>query len=498
MNSMSHDDDPVGAAWASIPEALRDGGRIVFVSGVFNIIHPGHLRLLNFAASCGDVLIVGVLGDTLLDSGLPAELRLENLQAISVVHHALILDVPPQDLIARLKPHVVVKGSEHAHRDNIEQDVVTSYGGKIVFSSGDAVCSSIDLLRHSLQEIDFSNIRKPADFPARHGFSHGELVGLVKNFTSLRVVVVGDLIVDEYVDCEPLGMSREDPTLVVSPIISNRFLGGAGVVASHARGLGAQVSFVTVTGDDEARDFARTKLAENGVDACLLTDDTRPTTHKKRYRANGKTLLRVSVLRGHDIGEDIVERMYAEIDSRLADADLLIFSDFNYGCLPQDLVDRVAARCAAGGVRMVADSQASSQIGDVSRFRGMMLMTPTEHEARLALRDAQSGLVVLAEALQDKTKADYVILTLGAEGVLVHAPDSPSGILTDRLPAFNASPKDVSGAGDCFLTCSAMALTRGASIWGAAYLGSIAAACQVGRIGNLPLTADEVLKELYL
>jgi len=146
---------------------------------------------------------------------------------------------------------------------------------------------------------------------------------------------------------------------------------------------------------------------------------------------------------------------------------------------------------------MVADSQSSSQVGDVSRFKGMKLLKPTEREARLALRDFDSGLVVLAEALRHKANAESIILTLGQEVLLIHAATgSGSDWLTDKLPAFNSAPKDTAGAGDSLLICASLALVAGATIWESAYMGSLAAACQVGRVGNLPLSVAELRAEI--
>jgi len=189
--------------------------------------------------------------------------------------------------------------------------------------------------------------------------------------------------------------------------------------------------------------------------------------------------------------------MCTEVERAAANADLLIFSDFNYGCLPQPVVECIRTKCS--DVVMVADSQASSQIGDVSRFRGMRLLAPTEYEARLATRDFSSGLPVLAERLRTKAEAHDVLVTLGAEGLLIHArPQGANDYVTDNLPAFNRAPKDPAGAGDSLLTCASMSLVAGADIWQSAYLGSIAAACQVGRVGNFPLTADELITELSI
>lgn len=482
---------------AEIARQAHDSKRIVFVSGNFNVIHPGHLRLLNFAAECGDFLVVGVTEDNDFGAFVPEKLRLEGVQAISVVNYAFLLPVPAEVFIAALKPHLVVKGKEHESHFNPEQSVIEGYGGKLLFSSGEVRFSSMDLLQRELYESNLSAIQKPTDFPARHGFNSRGLVHLIGRFSSLRVVVIGDLIVDEYVTCDPLGMSQEDPTIVVTPIKHNLFVGGAGIVAAHARGLGAQVQYFGVAGEDQAAAYALQTLQKHGVDAHLVKDESRPTTLKQRYRASGKTLLRVSQLRQHDISHELITTMLDKLDLILAGTDLLVFSDFNYGCLPQLLVDEIIARCAQHGIPMVADSQSSSQVGDVTRFRGMLLLTPTEHEARLAVRDTNSGLAVLADVLRRKARATHVFITLGAEGVLIHSADGPDRRLaTDQLPAFNTAPKDVSGAGDCQLMCASMALVAGGSIWESAYLGSIAAACQVRRVGNSPLSVTEVIQEL--
>ena len=471
--------------------------RVVFVSGNFNIVHPGHLRLLNFAKDCGDFLVVGVNQDGLPDALLPEHLRLEGVRSVSVVDYTFVLRVPPEEFILALQPTVVVKGKEHEFHENPEWTAVDQYGGKLLFSSGDVRFSSLDLLQRELIETNFSTIRKPKDFLDRHEFNVRDLVGVIERFRELRVVVVGDLVVDEYINCDPLGMSREDPTIVVTPIRSDRFVGGAGIVAAHARGLGAEVCCFSVSGNDEAAQFAERTLQNYGVYNIFLPDDSRPTTLKQRYAAGGKTLLRVSHLRQHDITQDLAESMFEGMRRALDDANLVIFADFNYGCLPPYLVDELTRYCGEREIIMVADSQSSSQIGDVSRFKHMRLLTPTEREARLAVRDFKSGLVVLAEALRQEANAEHILITLGVEGLLIHARDREHDrMLTDRLSAFNTAPKDVSGAGDSLLACAAMALAVKADIWQAAYLGSIAAACQVSRVGNSPLTATDLVTEL--
>ena len=478
---------------------VPEGGNIVFVSGNFNVVHPGHLRLLNFAAECGDFLVVGVNQDIKAATIIAEQYRLEGVRAISCVDLALIIPTGVDQFLAALKPDVVVKGSEHEQHYNPEQAVIEAYGGRLLFSSGEMRFSSIDLLRSEVQEAMLSAIRKPTDYLQRHHLSIQTLANTVKRFKDLSVVVVGDLIIDEYVTCDPLGISREDPTIVVTPIKKDIFIGGAGIVAAHAQGLGANVHYFSIVGQDDASRYARKALDEFGVTTSLLSDKSRPTTLKQRFRADGKTLLRVSHLRHHHIDSDLIGKMLRQINKVIKQADLVVFSDFNYGCLPQVLIDEVINKCTRYGIPMVADSQSSSQIGDVSRFHNMLLITPTEHEARLAVRDQTSGLVVLAESLRKKTSSKHIFITLGSEGLLVHSPNSDNHqLVSDQLPAFNSAPKDVSGGGDSMLICSSLSLASGASIWESAYLGSVAAACHVARIGNLPLSAEELLRELYV
>lgn len=471
--------------------------RVIFVSGNFNIIHPGHLRLFRFARESGDFLVVGLLDAKSEGALMPENLRLEGIQSINWVDHCFILHDAPAVFIEELKPTFVVKGKEHEDRYNPERVAVEKYGGKILFGSGDVSFSSIDLMRREWRDLNLSTIKKPLDFLTRHNFNTLDLLPIMDRMSKLRVCVIGDLIVDEYITCDPLGMSQEDPTIVVMPVSWDKFIGGAGIVAAHARGLGAQVRFFSVLGKDETADYALESMASYGVVTNVYKDESRPTSLKQRYRAGQKTLLRVSHLRQHAITSEIKNQILKDVKDILDNIDLLIFADFNYGCLPQPLVNDIVAECSNRGIMMVADSQSSSQMGDISRFTDMTLVTPTEREVRLALQDFDSGLVVLAEKLRKKSRVKNVVITLGAEGILIHAETSQENKwLTDRLPAMNTAPKDVAGAGDSLAICTSMALAVGADIWQSLYLGSLAAACQVGRLGNIPLTPEELRAEI--
>ncbi len=218
---MTTDDQDPAAALRDRPNA-----RTVFVSGNFNIVHPGHVRLLRFAADCGNSLTVGVLPDGEQGVTIRADDRLEGVSAISVVDDAFILTESVAEYIARAQPAIVVKGKEHERVENVEQAAVEAYGGKLIFSSGEVQFSSLDLLRREFLESDFASITHQYEYRQRHAISEPGLHQRLEAFSSLRVGVVGDLILDEYITCEPVGLSQEDPTIVVTPIDTQRFVGG--------------------------------------------------------------------------------------------------------------------------------------------------------------------------------------------------------------------------------------------------------------------------------
>ncbi|MDR1521006.1 MAG: PfkB family carbohydrate kinase [Planctomycetota bacterium] len=472
------------------------GRRIAFVSGQFNVVHPGHIRLLKFARSLADDLVAALLPDG--DGAyVPQDLRLAAVRSLDMVSHAFIVKDDLQACLDALRPDVVVKGAEYETRDNPEREWLRPWNGRLVFCTNDPRFSLGDVIRGMLRQHNGAGLGAvPSGYLARHGITLASFPSLLERMSRLRVAVIGDLIVDEYVLCDPLGMSREDPTLVVSPVEETCFVGGAGIVAGHAAGLGGKVDFITVAGDDRAAEFAGGWLERQGVATHIVIDPDRPTTIKRRYRAQNKTLLRVNRMSRQHIGGDRQEAIMEMLAAILPETDLLIFSDFSYGVLPPALVGRITAQCLDLGVPLAADSQSSSQMGDLSKFHDAVLTTPTELEARHALRDFTLGLTALAQELMAKTSTRNVVVTLGENGCLIHGDPNAHRIFTDNLPSLNPRPVDVAGAGDSLLAAAAMALAAGADIWLAALLGNVAAGIQVGRMGNIPLARDELLRAL--
>ena len=198
----------------------------VFVSGVFNVLHPGHLRLLKFAHSLGEKLIVGVQSQKFSPKNSISDVeRLSKIQSIPYVDEAFVMNENIEVYLQRIKPDVVVKGWEFRDEVNIEERTLKTYGGKLIFSPDSSTSSGFSRFLNP-SSSDFGVITMPDNFLKRRQVEPNQISRTVKKFSKLKVCVLGDVIVDNYVNCSAVGMSREDPTIVVKPELSSLFLAG--------------------------------------------------------------------------------------------------------------------------------------------------------------------------------------------------------------------------------------------------------------------------------
>jgi rfaE bifunctional protein kinase chain/domain len=476
---------------------MKEKADVVFVSGKFRVIHAGHMRLFRTATDYGRKLIVALDTDGLAEEEI--RWRQNILKNIEYVHKVIEFDGDIEKIIKLVRPDIVIKGHEFRNVENLESKSLSEYGGKLVFTSGANYYSESELIGKSDSEFVEKLALMPQDFMARNKITTDRLIKIISDFSKLNVCVIGDLIIDEYINCHPLGMSQEEPTVVVTPVDKRRFFGGAGIVAAHCKSLGAKTHFITVIGEDETSNWAAEKCAEYKLESLNIIDATRPTTLKQRYRSGTQTLLKISHLTQDFLEtqkEDELIRKFLDIAK---DVDVLILSDFSYGVLSPRVVDQILLIASNHGIFVSADSQSSSQIGNLDKFKRVNLISATEREARLELKDNTSGLVVVAEGLRKELRSANLLLKMGGDGVLISAQDKNGTLLTtDEIAAMNKKPIDTSGAGDSMLAGASLALASGATIYEAALIGSVLAGIQVGRLGNVPISQETINTLLQL
>ncbi len=472
----------------------------IFVSGKFKVIHTGHLRLLRLAKEMAQELVVGVDVSNLDEEEI--KWRLSAIGSIEIVDQVVAYTGDIELILQRIKPSIILKGKEFENQFNPELNYVIKHGANLVFSSGDSFFSEYDLLgspvaSSKFAEFDFNSAR---ELSKHYEILIQELVKNLRALNNIEVLVVGDLIVDEIVNCHPLGISSEETAVVATPIDTKRFIGGAGIVAAHCAALGTKVTLLSCRGDDEVGEWAENMLKDYAVETILGIDNSRPTTLKQRFRSGNQTLFRLTHLRQDNLSEKLSIELLNCFKQKKSIPDVIIFSDFSYGVCNPKIIDEILSMGKNHKSFLAADSQSSSQIGNLSKFKGVNLITATEKEVRNETRDQTGGITFTSLELQKSLNCPILIVKVGADGILMHVSKSESLLeseqYTEKLPAFNAHAKDVSGAGDSLLAITALTMSIGASPLESAFLGSITAAIQVSRIGNVPITTNDVEKIL--
>lgn len=438
--------------------------------------------MFQYAKSQCEKLVVGVIREKPGEKLRSLENRLNDLKIIQLIDELIVYD-SLQELLVSQKPDSVYKGNEFRYKDDHENQLIKNKNIELFFMSGD---EQYDI---KIQEDSGKNIvnKYLSEYRKKYSITDVCIKNAVNKFSSTQGLVIGDLIYDRYVVCYPKGMSQEDKNIVFEKGGQREFIGGAGIVAAHCNGLGSKTEFVSVIGDDEKGKVSEQNLNAINVSNKLILEEGRNTIQKTRYIHDNRPVFRVSVLESRQITEQHHRELLNYLEKKIKELDYIIISDFNYGLLSSELCYELIKLSKQYNVPISVDCQTSSQTGDLNKYRGVNLATPTEVEARNALRDFDSGIAYLGEKLRDKLEASHLILKLGADGALIFSEDKGAPTI-EKLPALKVGKiVDPSGAGDSMLAVASLILSQSNNIYLASYLAAVAAGVQVGRRGNLPL-----------
>lgn len=476
--------------------------RAIMCHGVFDVVHPGHVRHLAYAKTKADVLVVSITADQHINKGayrphIPEGLRALNLAAFEMVDYVVIdSEAKPLRNLGYIKPDFFAKGFEYTSAGlppatQEEADVVEGYGGQMIFTPGDVVYSSSKFINMALPKVQ---IEKLLLLMQTNGISFNTLRETVGKLAQYKVHVVGDTIVDSYTRTTMIGGQTKTPTFSVLYQGRDDYIGGAGIVAQHMRAAGAEVVFSTVLGDDPYKDFVIDGLKESGVDIRPIVDSTRPTTNKNAIIAGGYRLLKVDTLDNRSISDGIRDKLATAI--RDVPSDAVVFSDFRHGIFNRHTVPVLTTAIPSQAFR-VADSQVASRWGNITEFKGFDLITPNEREARFALADQDSTVGRLSSALTEACDCKMLMLKLGDRGVFcsrqAHDDKQPTYFSID---SFANNVLDAVGAGDALLAYATLSMLATGSEVVAAILGSMAAACECEYDGNIPIKPENVLAKI--
>ncbi len=314
---------------------------------------------------------------------------------------------------------------------------------------------------------------------------------ILNRFADRRVVVIGDLILDEFVWGRVRRISPEAPVPVVEITRESVLLGGAANVAVNLAVMGARPLLVGVVGRDADAARLAEQLAVRGIDGgTVLEDPSRRTSVKTRIIAHQQQVCRTDRESRGPVGGELSERLAGAFLERLQEADAVILSDYGKGVLADGLIQKCVEAARGRGCFVAVDPQPDH----FALYSRASIVTPNKMEAEQAsgrpVVDGQS-LDGAAAALIDKAQLSHLLITRGEEGMTLYGEGEPVQIPTMAREVF-----DVTGAGDTVIATLTLAVAAGATVYESALLANSAAGVVVGKLGTASATREEIVENL--
>lgn len=328
-------------------------------------------------------------------------------------------------------------------------------------------------------------------------YKYSTLAGIVKKFNKKKIMVVGDLLLDQLIYGEVSRISPEAPVPVVWVKEDDHYRpGGSCNVASNLAALGAEVMLVGLVGDDVYAQVLKQELEERNISTGgLIVDNTRPTIRKTRVFARHQKHQRQQVVRidreNIDPVSGLCQRKMAEyIERNMKSVDGIIIEDYGKGVVTPALIAQVKRARKYGKLVAVDPKENHFQY-----YKGVSVITPNHYEAAKAAGfslDTDDALKKGGEKMLKKYKADVILITLGEKGMMVFE----KGKSPKKIPTLAQEVFDVSGAGDTVIAIYSLAAVSGASAVTCAHIANCAAGIVVGKIGPEVVSESELLSRL--
>jgi rfaE bifunctional protein kinase chain/domain/rfaE bifunctional protein nucleotidyltransferase chain/domain len=496
---------------ARIAQVRAEGRTVVQCHGCFDLVHPGHVRHLQYAARLGDHLLVSLTGDDAMNKGIgrpliPQELRAENLAALDCVDWVHIdPNATAVELLADIKPDVYVKGREYeANRDPrfiAEREVVEMSGGRVVYSSGDIVFSSTALIANMNDEIgaeDPASVRLH-QLASRDDLQPSRLDRVLAGCEGRHILIIGELILDTYVHCDRPEVASEAAMMSLRPIQRTYYDGGAAVVAKHLRALGARPVLITAASMRDEHLAMIERLRARDIRVHAIANDT-PLLEKQRYIVGREKVVRIDHTQPIMLDGRARDELLACAREVAGSVDGALLCDYGSGLLTPSLIENLCDELRPRVGVLAAD--VSGHRANLLSMRDMDFVCPNENELRETMRDFGESLSAVVWRYLEQRNIREAIITLGDEGAVAFSrkPESrrerawASRLSGDHIPALTRHVVDELGCGDAVLAIAMLARTAGASLAQAAYLGSLAAASQAERRGNCVVSTADIAR----
>ena len=481
------------AGLADILKNLRKKNKkIVLCHGVFDLLHPGHLKHLDAAKRKGDVLVVTVTKDEYVNKGpgrpiFNQMLRAESIAALACVDYVAINDWPTAvETIRLLRPNFYIKGSDYTQKEDDvtgkiyeEERAVKAVGGVLDYTH-EIYFSSTALINTFLAPYPEEARNFLHQFKKRH--TSGDIIGSLKGLKDINVLVIGDVIIDEYHYCAAMGKSQKDI------IISSRFLneeifaGGVLAAANHIGGFCENVTLLTAVGmKNDYRNFINRHLKSNIKPLFYECRDALTVVKRRFVDPNFlHKLFEICYLEDANYLPLPVENKICDyLNTHLKDFDVVIVADFGHGLITHRIVELLSRKAKFLAVNAQVNS-ANLGFNIITKFPRADYMCIDEPEIRLACHDRFSNLEKLILKIACQLRCERVIITRGHKGSLVYS--KKKGFV--EIPVFSKEIVDRIGAGDAYFSITSPCVFRDFPMEVAGFIGNAVGAMKVLIVGN--------------
>ena len=484
---------------------LKTNKKIVLCHGTFDLIHIGHLKHFNSAKKYGDILIVGITSDKFVYKGPGRPIFAEKNRALylasfEVIDYVVINDfITSINLIKKLKPDYYCKGPDYKENSsditgNIKKEIqaLEKNNGKIIYTNDEVFSSSKLINFNNLNSENYlSNNIKKSKIDTKN------ILNKIEKLKKLRVLVVGEIIIDEYNFVEPVGKSGKETNLVVHEVFKEKYLGGIGAIANHISSFVKEITILSSIGSKESElRFIKSKL-ENNIKIDTISKDNSPTIIKKRFidEINKNKILGVYKMNDSDLSNNNEENFIKKIKNKINNYDLVILADYGHGLITNKIA-RVL--CKKAKYLAINSQNNASNFGfqNLSKFKNFDLLILNEGELRLNFRDKTSSLESLSRKLIKNLNVNKTIITSGKNGSMIINNNKNKQASKSRAYASNIIDKV--GSGDAMLSIASLCDKIKMSEEEILLVSSLAAAQKLGTIGNkIKLNKLDLIKSIY-
>ena len=468
----------------------NDGKKIVHCHGVFDLIHPGHIKHFQAARKFGDVLIVTITDDKHVNKGpgrpiFNEDMRAENIAAITFVDYVAInFNLKAIPVLEIIQPNFYVKGQDYkVLSEDItggiyeEKSKVEEFGGELVFTE-EIQFSSSKLINSHIKD-DNSDI-KPYLENLRRITSYEKLKESFEQISKLNVLVIGDIILDEYQFVRTIGKASKSNAITSKRLDSELYAGGILAIANHISNFVNSVNLVSTYGNNfgtDYYDFISSKLNRNVKFSSVSTPD-RPTVLKKRFVDNvfKSKLFEIIEIEDEPLSNEQKSQLIKEIDTGIYD--IIVVGDFGHGLIDNEIAEHIINKKVFTSINTQTNS-ANLGYNLITKYSHCDYFSIDENEARLATHDRHSSIEQVFSKLIKLTKTNTAAITLGINGSITGS----NGDLVNS-PVLSHGIVDTIGAGDAFLSISSLLAKNGNSLDEIAFVGNAVGAIAVKILGN--------------